>query len=103
MSELPSGTVTFLFTDIEGSTRLLLRLGDRYPEVLEDHHRLIREALTEAGGTEMGTAGDAVFVSFTAARQALQAAIRAQRSLASHPGRRVGRFGSGWDSTPVRQ
>ncbi|MFQ5967053.1 MAG: adenylate/guanylate cyclase domain-containing protein [Acidimicrobiia bacterium] len=77
-------TVTFLFTDIEGSTRLVLRLGERYPEVLEDHHRLIRDALTEVGGMEMGTAGDAVFASFEAPDWALQAAVQAQRSLASH-------------------
>ena len=84
MPEPPTGTVTFLFTDIEGSTRLLLRLGERYAQVLEDHHRLIREALADAGGDEMGTAGDAVFASFPAQYQALEAAIEAQRSLASH-------------------
>jgi len=55
--DLPSGTVTFLFTDIEGSTRLLQALPDRYAELLEEHGRLIRRAIATHGGTEIGTEG----------------------------------------------
>jgi class 3 adenylate cyclase len=54
----PTGTVTLAFTDIEGSTGLLQALGDRYPEVLADHHRLIREAFSRHGAVERGSAGD---------------------------------------------
>lgn len=84
MSTLPTGTVTFLFTDIEGSTRLLLRLGERYPPVLQDHHRLIRYAIAASGGAEFGSEGDALFAVFPEASQALEAAINAQRELANH-------------------
>jgi class 3 adenylate cyclase len=56
----PPGTVTFLFTDIEGSTRLLSEAGDHYPTLLEKHRRLIRDAVDGHGGTIFGTAGDAV-------------------------------------------
>jgi class 3 adenylate cyclase len=59
--ELPSGTVTFLFTDIEGSTRLLTELRERYGEVLAEHHRLLRKIFSEAGGQEIDTQGDAFF------------------------------------------
>jgi class 3 adenylate cyclase len=59
MSELPSGTVTFLFTDIEGSTGLLHELGDRYGEVLAKHRRLLRESFSSHGGVEVDTQGDA--------------------------------------------
>jgi len=82
---LPTGTVTFLFSDIEGSTRLLQRLGDRYPEVLESHQRLLREAFAGAGGTELGTEGDSFFVVFDRAAQALTAAVDAQLAVSAHP------------------
>jgi class 3 adenylate cyclase len=85
MTELPTGTVTFLFTDIEGSTRLLEELGPRYRAIQEDHFRLMRLAIGEAGGFEIRTEGDAFFVVFQTAPQAVQAATAAQRSLASHP------------------
>jgi YVTN family beta-propeller protein len=85
MPDLPSGTVTFLFTDIEGSTRLLQKLRDRYGELLADHHRLLREAFAERGGEELGTQGDAFFVSFRRAKDAVAAAVAAQRALAAHP------------------
>ena len=63
--ELPSGTVTFLFTDIEGSTQLLHELGaEAYAEVLAEHHRVLREALGRCGGVEVDTQGDAFFVAF---------------------------------------
>jgi predicted ATPase/class 3 adenylate cyclase len=83
MTELPGGTVTFLFTDIEGSTRLLDRLGDRYPQVLETHQRLLREAFGARGGVEVTTEGDSFFVVFPAASQAVAAAVEGQRALES--------------------
>ena len=61
MTELPSGTVTFLFTDIEGSTALLKQLGDRYAEVLDDQRRLLRQAFAAQGGREIDTQGDSFF------------------------------------------
>src|SRR3712207_3366311 len=82
---LPTGTVTFLFTDIEGSTRLLQHLGDRYGEVQDDHHRLLRAAFQAHGGHELGTEGDSFFVAFSRASDALNAAVDAQRTLAAHP------------------
>ncbi len=85
MPGLPSGTVTFLFTDIEGSTRLLQQLGDCYTSVLADHHRLLRAVFQEFGGHEVDTQGDACFVTFGRARDAIAAAIEGQRVLARHP------------------
>ncbi len=85
MASLPTGTVTFLFTDIEGSTRLLQQLGDRYASILADHHRLLRAVFQEFGGHGVDTQGDACFVTFVRARDAIAAAIEAQRVLASHP------------------
>jgi predicted ATPase/class 3 adenylate cyclase len=82
--ELPAGTVTLLFTDIEGSTALAERLERRWPGVLSDHHRLLRTAFAENNGLEFGTEGDAFFVVFRDARQALAAAASAQRALAAH-------------------
>ena len=84
MRELPTGTVTFLFTDVEGSTQLLQRLGDAYPPVLEEHARLIRAAVDEAGGVEVSTEGDAFFCVFPGAPHAIEAAVAVQHSLASH-------------------
>jgi predicted ATPase len=81
--ELPSGTVTFLFTDIEGSTRLLDRLGSRaYARSLAQHRRVMRKAFAVHGGVEVDTQGDAFFVAFTDASQALAAAQEAQGALA---------------------
>jgi YVTN family beta-propeller protein len=85
MAELPSGTVTFLFTDVEGSTRLLKQLRDRYGEVLADHRRILRAAFVQHGGQEIDTQGDAFFVAFRRARDAALAAAAAQRELAEHP------------------
>ncbi|HSD81714.1 MAG TPA: adenylate/guanylate cyclase domain-containing protein, partial [Solirubrobacteraceae bacterium] len=82
---LPVGTVTLLFTDIEGSTRLLDRLGDRYAGVLADHRRLLRDAFAAAGGAEVDTQGDAFFVAFARAGDAVRAAVAAQRALVAHP------------------
>jgi len=83
-SHLPAGTVTFLFTDIEGSTDLIRRLGDGYGQVLDDHRRLLREHLGNAGGREIDTQGDAFFFSFTRARDAVAGAVTAQRALQEH-------------------
>ena len=83
MAELPSGTVTFLFTDIEGSTRLLTRLRGRYAEVLAEHQRVLRAAFDEHDGREVHTEGDGFFVAFARATDAIAAAVRAQRALAS--------------------
>lgn len=80
---LPTGTVTFMFTDIEGSTRLLQSLGDRYLGLLATHHALIREALDSNDGIEANTEGDAFFAVFTSPRSAVAAAAAAQRSLAA--------------------
>ncbi len=85
MATLPTGTVTFLFTDIEGSTRLLQQLGDRYASVLADHHRLLRAVFQKFGGHEVDTQGDAFFITFVRARDAVAAAIEAQRVFAKHP------------------
>ncbi|HEX3255416.1 MAG TPA: tetratricopeptide repeat protein [Gaiellaceae bacterium] len=82
--ELPSGTVTLLFTDIEGSTVLAERLGDRWPTLLGEHNRILREAFSARGGVELGAEGDALFVAFTSAGDAAAAAADAQRALAAH-------------------
>ena len=85
-SKLPTGTVTFLFTDIEGSTKLLDELGDEaYSQVLSEHHRACREAWEAHGGVEVDTAGDAFFVAFSRPSAALAAAAAAQEALASGP------------------
>jgi len=84
VSSLPSGTVTFLFTDIEGSTALLRELGDGYAEVLARERKILRETLGSAGGQEIDTQGDAFFFSFTRARDAVAGAVAAQRALAEH-------------------
>ena len=83
MSTLPGGTVTFLFSDIEGSTRLLEQLGDRYEEVHREHRRILREQLADAGGQEIDTQGDAFFFSFPRAKDAVAGAVTAQRGLAA--------------------
>ncbi|HVC31273.1 MAG TPA: adenylate/guanylate cyclase domain-containing protein, partial [Steroidobacteraceae bacterium] len=84
--DLPAGTVTFLFTDIEGSTRLLHHLGDvRYAAALAAHRDLLRQAFRAHGGSEVDTQGDAFFVAFPQASEAVTAAVVAQRALAAHP------------------
>jgi class 3 adenylate cyclase len=83
--ELPAGTVTFVFTDVEGSTRLARELRERYRDVLDDHRRLLREAFAGAGGYEVDTQGDAFFFAFPRALNAVEAAVAAQRALAAHP------------------
>ena len=83
MVDRPSGTVTFLFTDIEGSTRLLQRLGGDYAPLLARHHEIVREAVRSAGGAEVKTEGDAFFIVFTSAVAAVRAAVQVQRALAT--------------------
>ena len=91
MGELPVGTVTFLFTDVEGSTRLLHEQGDRYAGLLADHRRTLREAFTTHDGVEVDTQGDAFFVAFARAADAVAAAEAARTALASGPMRvRIG-------------
>ena len=83
---LPSGTVTFLFTDVEGSTRLLRELGpDSYASALAEHRRIVRRAFTRRGGVEVDTQGDAFFVAFPSAMGALEAARSITKGLASGP------------------
>jgi predicted ATPase/class 3 adenylate cyclase len=84
VTDRPVGTVTLLFTDIEGSTRLLQQLGDSYRSLLSDHHRLVRSALAQHAGTEVKTEGDAFFVVFPSAIDAVQAAVAIQRDLVTH-------------------
>jgi class 3 adenylate cyclase len=79
-SELPTGTVTFLFTDVEGSTRLLKRLGSQYGRVLARHHKLVRDAIRGHGGHEVDTQGEAFFVAFARAKDAVASAIEMQRN-----------------------
>ena len=83
--ELPSGTVTFMLSDIEGSTRLLHRLGERYSAVLAGHRELMRAAFARHRGAEVDTQGDAFFVAFPDAVGCLRAVVECQRALASHP------------------
>ena len=84
MPNLPSGTVTFVFSDIEGSTALLKGVGDaRYAELIAIHRRLVREAFADHGGEEIDTQGDAFFYSFPRAREAVAAAVEVQRAHAA--------------------
>jgi predicted ATPase/class 3 adenylate cyclase len=93
MAELPSGTVTLLFTDIEGSTRLLQELGrDRYVRALTEHRRLLRDAFGRNGGVEVEMQGDSFHFAFACARSAVLAAAEAQKALATHS----------WESEPIR-
>ncbi len=84
MSELPQGTVTLLFTDVEGSTRLVHQLGDDYAGVLADHRRLVRESVAASGGFEVDSRGDEFFLAFPNAGAAVDAAVSLQQTLAAH-------------------
>ena len=84
VGELPAGTITMLFTDIEGSTALLSRLGDRYGEALSAQRELLRAAFASHGGRELGTEGDSFFVVFASAADAVDCCVVAQRALAGH-------------------
>src|SRR2546428_5167535 len=85
VSGLPTGVVTLLFTDVEGSTRLLQELGDDYGEALHEHRRRLRAAFAEHDGVEVDTQGDAFFVAFARASSAVAAAADCQRALAGGP------------------
>ena len=84
VSGLPAGVVTFLFSDIEGSTQLVKALRERYPQVLAEHRRLVRAAVAVYGGREVDAQGDAFFVAFGGATQAVLCALEVQRMLAAH-------------------
>ena len=84
MTGLPSGAVTFLFSDIEGSTRLVKALRERYVHILAEHRSLVRAAIARHGGHEVDTQGDAFFVAFTNAKQAVLCALEVQRALTGH-------------------
>ena len=83
--ELPTGTVTFLFTDVEGSTRLLKQLRESYGDVLDAHQSILRAAFAASNGQEIDTQGDSFFVAFSRAKDAVEAAVEGQRRLAVHP------------------
>ena len=82
MTTLPSGTVTFVFSDIEGSTGLLKRLGEPYGELIAEHRRIVRETYGAHGGGEIDAQGDALFFAFARARDAVSGAVAAQRAHA---------------------
>src|SRR5689334_13218026 len=84
MPKLPHGTVTLVFTDVEGSTQLLQRLGDHYAHVLDDHRRLFREAVDACDGVVVDQRGDEFFVVFSEAHKAADALVAAQRAFAEH-------------------
>jgi predicted ATPase/class 3 adenylate cyclase len=83
-NDLPAGTVTLLFTDVEGSTNLLHALGDHYADILGAHRRILRDAFRGHGGIEVDTQGDAFFYAFPDAVAGVMAAAAAQRALAGH-------------------
>lgn len=85
MTELPSGTITLMFTDIEGSTRLLHELGERYADALVQHRELLRAVCQQHGGREVDTQGDAFFIVFQQPADAVAAAGAVQCALAAHP------------------
>ena len=84
MFGLPTGTVTFLFTDIEGSTRLLQELRDRYVDLLSEHRTLVRSVIAEAGGQEVDSQGDAFFAVFQRASDSVRAAVALELAMSRH-------------------
>jgi hypothetical protein len=99
----PSATLTLLFSDIEGSTRLLSQLGVQYGEALAVHRSIIREEVQRWRGHEIGTEGDSFFIVFALPSDAVGAALAAQHRLTPTPGPVTSRFGCGWDCTPPGQ
>ncbi len=85
MAELPTGTVTFLFSDVEGSTRLAQERPSAWPDLLRRHQELMRTSFTAHDGVEVGTEGDSFFAAFASAGGAVAAAVEAQRALAAEP------------------
>jgi len=100
MAAQPSGTITFLFTDIEGSTRLLDKMGDQYADALSEHHEILRASIQKWNGREVDTQGDAFFVTFTRAIDAVQCAAEAQRSRHIH-GMKEKNCACAWACTPA--
>src|SRR3954447_16643493 len=84
MPNLPHGTVTLVFTDIEGSTQLVQRLGDTYAQILDDHRRLVRESVEGRNGVVVDERGDEFFVVFEDAKAAADAVVAAQKAIAGH-------------------
>ena len=102
--DLPSGTVTFLFTDVEGSTKLLHELGaEAYDQALVEHRRVLREAFVRHGGVEVDTQGDAFFYAFPTAEGALDAAGEATAALEAGPDRRASGPAHGRRPTSARR
>ena len=99
---LPTGTVTFLFTDIEGSTRLLQELGDRYAAVRDQHAAIVREAVEAGGGVEVSTEGDSFFVAFPSPVGAVRPRSAPSADLPPTGGPPPPRSGCGWACTPAR-
>ena len=85
MRELLPGTITLLFTDVEGSTRLLQRIGERHGDVLAAHHDLLREAVSRNAGHEVDVQGEGFLFAFSRPSDAVRAAVAAQRALRDHP------------------
>jgi DNA-binding NarL/FixJ family response regulator/class 3 adenylate cyclase len=85
VTDLPTGIVTLLFSDVEDSTRLVSELGREYTDVMADHRRLVREAVAAAGGQEIDCRGDEFFIAFASTRDAVEVAVRTQLALAQHP------------------
>jgi len=101
MTDRRSGTVSLVFTDIDGSTRLLAQLGDAYATLLDDHHRLVGTAMEAQGGERVDAAGDGLFFSFPTARGG---PCSLHRGTASHRGTRLAasRRGQGTDGPSHR-
>ena len=102
VTDLPSGTVTLLFTDIEGSTPLVYQLGDEYGAMLTAHRHVLRGAVKEAGGFEVDCRADEFFAVFQRAQDAATAAIAGQRDWRNAPGRKGRWCACGWVCIPVR-
>ena len=84
VTDLPTGTVTLMFTDLVGSTGLVRELGEGYGEVLDGYRGLLRRAVADHHGTEVDFSGDGCFAAFATAREAVAAAVAAQRAVTSH-------------------
>jgi class 3 adenylate cyclase len=91
--DLPRGTVTLLFSDVDRSTELVKGLGARYADLLAEHRRLLRSLFTEHRGAEVDTQGDAFFVAFGSARDAVEAAAAAQRAISGYKWESAWTFG----------
>ena len=84
-ADLPTGTVTFFFSDIEGSTRLAQRMGSSFRQLIDQHNAIVRSVVASADATEVRTVGDSFFLVFTAADEAVASAVRIQQELEEHP------------------